>query len=85
MAILVAAARLLTGHQASCTWSCLFPCQPSNVIERVAAWASARDSGNSQVVILEASLLSNGTCAFVPSYSSIRFDLIDVTLKGMDE
>eukprot|EP00983_Pelagomonas_calceolata_P005392 175443-Pelagomonas_calceolata.AAC.1 len=57
------------------TWSCLFPSQPSDVVKGVAAWASARDTGISQFVNLEARLiLSNRICTFIPSYTSMKFD-----------
>eukprot|EP00983_Pelagomonas_calceolata_P008316 271110-Pelagomonas_calceolata.AAC.1 len=41
------------GGRFRCTWSCLFLSQPSDIMEGVAAWASARDTGISQVVIFD--------------------------------
>eukprot|EP00983_Pelagomonas_calceolata_P032946 1032281-Pelagomonas_calceolata.AAC.1 len=73
------------GGRCRCNQSCLFSSQPSSIVEGVAAWASTRNAGIGQIVIFEASLVfSNSTCALIPSYFSVGFDLIekDVILRG---
>eukprot|EP00983_Pelagomonas_calceolata_P000780 28578-Pelagomonas_calceolata.AAC.1 len=55
------------GGRFKCRWFCLFSSQPSDIVEGVAIWASARTTGLGQIVIFEASLVfSNFICAFIP-------------------
>eukprot|EP00983_Pelagomonas_calceolata_P077225 1153771-Pelagomonas_calceolata.AAC.1 len=44
------------GEILMCTRSCLFPSQPSNIVEGVATWANAKEGGIVQVVVFKACL-----------------------------
>eukprot|EP00983_Pelagomonas_calceolata_P057704 1145182-Pelagomonas_calceolata.AAC.1 len=71
------------GGRFRCTQSCLFPIQPSNIVERVATWASARDTGISQIVHFEASLVMCSANArprykYVCAHSKRKFHTVPI-------
>eukprot|EP00983_Pelagomonas_calceolata_P134698 1162085-Pelagomonas_calceolata.AAC.5 len=69
------------GGRFRCTRSCLFPCQTSNIVEGIATWASARNTGIGQIV-------SSRLAWYLASLSAYSFPAIpawDLTLRAMGE